>query len=200
MMILQRDSSAATRAARSDGSRAVVLRGALFRVPSMGRTGDSRAHVEVPLRRDLVNRERLHVSGGVQHLGRPRAEIQGHHLRLVPHAVVGPVQLRDKGRGSRRRRDERLSAKRGGRKQRASESGKKIETAPESRRVAWFATAAARPVSRGKARKKTRGRGGKAENGQARLGRMGRGAPRCGRCSGASGSPPPSGGSPGRAS
>ena len=199
MMILQRDSSAATRAARSDGSRAVVLRGALFRVPSMGRTGDSRANVEVPLRRDLVNSERLHVSGGVQHLGRPRAEIQGHHLRLVPHAVVGPEKLREKGRGSRRRRDERLSAT-GRAKERASESGKKIETAPESRRVAWLATAAARPVSRGKARKKTRGRGGKAENGQARMGRMGCGAPRCGRCSEASGSPPPSGGSPGRAS
>ena len=99
MMLLQRDSSAATRAARSDGSRAVVLRGALFRERRMGRTGDSRAHVEVPLRRNLVDGERLHVSRGVQHLGRPRAEIQGHHLRLVPHAVVGPEQLREKWEG-----------------------------------------------------------------------------------------------------
>ena len=75
MMLLQRDSSAATRAARSDGSRAVVLRGALFRERRMGRTGDSRAHVEVPLRRNLVDGERLPAArrvdaGGEQPAGR----------------------------------------------------------------------------------------------------------------------------------
>eukprot|EP00918_Siedleckia_nematoides_P076109 GHVU01166493.1.p1 GENE.GHVU01166493.1~~GHVU01166493.1.p1 ORF type:complete len:103 (+),score=0.94 GHVU01166493.1:155-463(+) len=56
------------------------------------------ADVQVPFVCNLVNAQSLDVPSRVQHLGAPVAGVQAHNLRLVPHPVVRPEQLRKNGR------------------------------------------------------------------------------------------------------
>ena len=170
MMLLQRDSSAATRAAPSDGSRAVVLRGALFRERRMGRTGDSRAHVEVPLRRQSTAKASTPPVAYSTLADRAR-RFRDTTSALYHMPSSGQNSCEKNGRGSGRRRCERLRSARAGRNRRALETEKKNRNS--SCRAARLATAAARRFRGKSAQEKIAGAGGKARKRPCEVGARG---------------------------